>query len=230
MNFKKQTMLYLIAMICNTTQAVLFDLDGTLIDTAPDLHLALNTIITSYQHQPVTLSCVKPFVSHGVLAMLNGVLVDISSEKLSQYHQEILNYYAKNIKVLSRYFAGVEAMLASIEAQKIPWGIVTNKNEKFTNLLLTACNLTPGVVVSGDTCTQNKPHPEPLLFACSKLGVEAKNCLFVGDDIKDMQAGKNAGMTTVAVGYGYGKIDNTWDYDYLINHPKELLCYTIFKK
>jgi HAD superfamily hydrolase (TIGR01509 family) len=103
------------------------------------------------------------------------------------------------------------------------WGIVTNKPENLTHLLLEKLDLKPDVVVCGDTLEYNKPHPAPLLYACAQLGVLPQSCLFVGDDKNDMVAGKNANIKTVAVTYGYGNVESDWNYDYLVDQVEEIL-------
>jgi len=110
-----------------------------------------------------------------------------------------------------------------LKKKKLHWGIVTNKPENLTHLLLEKLNIKPDVVVCGDTLEFNKPHPAPLLYACAQLAVEPNKCLFVGDDLNDMLAGSNANMKTVAVTYGYGRVTKNWNYDHKIDQPQELL-------
>lgn len=207
-----------------TLKVILFDLDGTLVNSAPDLHNAFNKVLVSHQYHPCKLSYIKPFVSHGVMAMLIAVLgKKYDKNKLKQYHQEILNFYVNNICTLGGLFPGIELLIKQIKNHKLRWGIVTNKPEKFTKLLLNNLKINPDIVVSGDTCQHNKPHPQPLLYACKQLNASPAQTLFIGDDIKDMQAGKNAGIKTVAVSYGYGIVDDTWQYNFLIDKPNDLL-------
>ena len=133
-----------------------------------------------------------------------------------------MQIYTDNIDKHSKIFAGIERLIKALQAQKILWGIVTNKPENLTHLLLHKLNISPDVVVCGDTLAYNKPHPAPLLYACAQLAVKPSTCWFIGDDKNDMLAGKNAGIKTAAVTYGYGKVTPDWDYDYLIHHPKDI--------
>lgn len=204
-------------------QAVLFDLDGTLIDTAADLCEALNTVLVKNGYPEKQLEQIKPLVSSGVKGMLLAILPDEDAQNLEYYCQQILDYYLQHIDKHSTYFAGVQTTINALKQQNINWGIITNKPQKFTHPLLKKMNIVADVVVCGDTCTKSKPHPEPLLYACEQLNIPPGKCLFVGDDNKDMQAGKNAGIKTVAVSYGYGVVAKSWGYNELINHPLELL-------
>lgn len=209
----------------NTIKAVLFDLDGTLIDTAPDIHYALNLVLSENGQADCELAQVKPAMSAGLHAVLKSVLKQASLPDLTHYNNAVLKYYPQIVGRFSHYFTGMEQVINTLEQHSIPWGIVTNKLENLAQMLLDAKQINTGVLVGGDSCKHNKPHPEPLLYACQKLSVNPKKCLYVGDDIKDMQAGRNAGLTTVAVSYGYGEVDETWEYDILINQPQELLQY-----
>ncbi|MBE8190002.1 MAG: HAD-IA family hydrolase [Candidatus Thioglobus sp.] len=202
---------------------ILFDLDGTLIDTAPDLAYALNSVLKRHNLAEKPYEKIKPLVAFGSKELVKfGFGCDEFAPEFSAWNQEILQIYKANIAKNSALFAGFEALLKNIKSQKMFWGIVTNKPENLTHLLLQKLGLKPDVVVCGDTLEFNKPHPAPLLYACAQLAVLPQNCLFVGDDKNDILAGKNAQITTVAAAYGYGKVEQNWGYDFIINKPEEL--------
>ncbi|SMN10562.1 Similar to phosphoglycolate phosphatase, clustered with ubiquinone biosynthesis SAM-dependent O-methyltransferase [uncultured Candidatus Thioglobus sp.] len=210
-------------MIFMTVNTLLFDLDGTLIDTAPDLAYALNTLLKENGLNEKPYEQIKPKVAFGGKALVSmGFDCDETHPEFAARHQKLLQIYTDNIDKHSKTFEGIDALLKLIKQRNRLWGIVTNKPENLTHLLLAKLNIKPDVVVCGDTLEFNKPHPAPLLYACAQLGVLTPNCLFVGDDKNDMIAGKNADIKTVAVTYGYGKIEQDWGYDYLIDNPKEL--------
>lgn len=202
---------------------LLFDLDGTLIDTAPDLAYALNSLLLESNIAKKPYELIKPLVSQGgkVLVCM-GFDCDEAHPEFSKRHQRLLEIYADNIDKRSTTFAGIDALMMFIKKRAMFWGIVTNKPENLTHLLLKKLNIKPDVVVCGDTLKYNKPHPAPLLYACAQLAVEPTSCLYIGDDKNDMLAGKNAGIKTVAVTYGYSKVTDDWDYDSLVNHPKDI--------
>lgn len=204
-------------------QVILFDLDGTLVDTAPDLAYALNTLLKENGLAEKSFEQIKPLVTFGGKALIKlGFDCDESNPEFNSRHSRFLQIYTDNIDKFSATFKGVDAVLKLIKNRKILWGVVTNKPEDLTHLLLDKLLLKPDVIVCGNTLKYSKPHPEPLLYACAKLGVLPKNCLFVGDDKNDMLAGKNAQIKTVAATWGYGKITQDWAYDYLIKTPQEL--------
>lgn len=205
------------------TQMILFDLDGTLVDTAPDLAYALNTLLAENNIAEKPFEKIKQLVGFGGKEIVKfGFDCDESHLNFIQRHQRFLQIYTDNINKYSQMFAGFDKLIALMKSKKILWGVVTNKPENLTHLLLDKLMLKPDVVVGGNTLKHCKPHPQPLLYACVKLGVLPKNCLFVGDNKNDMLAGKNAQIKTVAVSWGYDKITKDWDYDYLIEQPQEL--------
>jgi len=207
-----------------TVDTILFDLDGTLIDTAPDLAYALNTLLKQDGFAQKPFDKIKPLVAFGGKALIKyGFDCDENHSQFTDRHQRILEIYTDNIDRSSSVFDGIDGLIKTLESLKIDWGIVTNKPENLTHLLLEKLDIKPGVVVCGDTLEFNKPHPAPLLYACAQLATNPSRCLFVGDDKNDMLAGINAGVKTVAVTYGYSKVEKNWNYDYLINHPQELL-------
>jgi len=203
---------------------ILFDLDGTLIDTAPDLGYALNTLLEEAGLKAKPFETIKPLVAFGGKALIKfGFNCDEEHPEFSKRHQELLKIYTNNIDLNSKPFEGVSALIKTLKDRQINWGIVTNKPEYLTHLLLQKLNIKADVVVCGDTLEFSKPHPAPLLYACAQLAVEPRRCIFVGDDKNDMLAGSNAGIKTVAVTYGYGNVEQNWNYDYKINHVQELL-------
>ena len=216
-----------------TIHTVLFDLDGTLVDTAPDLLFALNKTLSQYGYEKQPLTRIKPLVSSGVRAMLKAVFKNkISTSKKSfKYWQNILDscqkdmlaIYEKNICQKSCLFDGIPSTIKTLEHKKIAWGIVTNKPEKLTHLLLDGLHIYPKVVVCGDTCKHKKPHPEPLLYACRKLKVHPSKCLFIGDDAKDMHAARYAQIKNIAVRYGYNKPKPSWRACKILDSPEQLI-------
>jgi len=207
-----------------TVNTILFDLDGTLVDTAPDLSYALNTLLLENGIDEKPYGQIKPLVAFGGKALIKfGFNCDESHPEFTNRHQRILEIYTNNIDKSSKTFDGVDTLLNIIKQQKMFWGVVTNKPENLTHLLLEKLDLKPDVVVCGDTLEYNKPHPAPLLYACAQLGVLPQSCLFVGDDKNDMVAGKNANIKTVAVTYGYGNVESDWNYDYLVDQVEEIL-------
>ncbi len=202
---------------------ILFDLDGTLIDTAPDLAYALNTLLKYSGLNEKPFDQIKPLVALGGKALIKfGFDCDESHPDFTDRHQKILNIYKDNINRFSKTFPGIDRLIKIIQTRQMFWGVVTNKPENLTHLLLEKLDITPDVVVCSDTLAFNKPHPAPLLYACAQLAINPSQCLFVGDDNNDMLAGQNANIKTVAVTYGYGKVTNSWECDFVIDTPKEL--------
>lgn len=207
---------------------VLFDLDGTLVDTAPDLIACLNRTLVDFEFPRVVEAEVRPLISLGALPMIKYAVPTVGDELQLQLLETMLDCYQANIAAHSRFFDGIEEVLANIEAQGLKWGVVTNKRKRFTEPLLDALQLTTraACIVSGDTTANSKPHPEPMLFACQQAGVDAKNCVYIGDAKHDIAAGKNASMRTLAALYGYlnaGDKPHEWGADAMIEHPRQLL-------
>lgn len=207
---------------------VLFDLDGTLVDTAPDLVLCLNKALSSHGFATVAAETIKPFISFGAVAMINESLDQSISEALrADILETMLDLYQNNIAEHTVFFKGMSETLDAIEAQGLKWGVVTNKRERFTNPLMDALKLTAraACIVSGDTTTNPKPHVEPMLAACKQAAVKPQECVYIGDASHDIIAGKNAQMKTLAALYGYLKPEDmpeTWGADALIKSPKQL--------
>lgn len=206
---------------------VLFDLDGTLVDTAPDLIACLNKALTQHGFSTVSSAKIKPFISYGAAAMISMSIKDAEQHKQEQVLETMLECYQQNTAKHSTFFSGMNETLDTIESLGLKWGIVTNKRERFTNPLVTALNLNDraACVISGDTTANSKPHPEPMLTACAQAEVKPEECVYIGDAAHDIDAGKNANMKTLAAIYGYLKPDdkpNTWGADSLIESPEQL--------
>lgn len=210
-------------------QAVLFDLDGTLIDSAPDLGAAADAMRTVRGLPSLPLDLYRPMAGAGARGML-GVAFGLTPEspEFATMREEFFCNYEARMTHSTIVFDGVAHLVASLQQRGLRWGIVTNKSKRFTNPLVASIAdfSSAAVVVSGDTTPHSKPHPEPLLFAARSLGVLPEKCLYVGDDERDIQAGKAAGMPTVAATYGYlGSQADTarWAADAEINSPLQLL-------
>lgn len=210
-------------------QAVLFDLDGTLVDSAPDLAGAGNELRAARGLDPLPYERFRPLVGTGARGMVH-VALDIGPDhpEFISLRDEFLARYEARMTRGTRLFAPVAGLLDALEARRLPWGIVTNKARRFTTPLVQALGLDrrAATVVSGDTTPHSKPHPAPLLEAARQLNLSPTACLYVGDDLRDVQAGRSAGMRTVAVSWGYlgvGEPIDAWGADHLINLPDELL-------
>lgn len=209
--------------------AVLFDLDGTLIDSAPDLGAAADQMRTDRGLPSLPLSDYRPMAGAGARGMI-GVAFGLTPghAKFEALKEEFFSNYESRLTVLTYAFDGVAELIADIVAQGLKWGVVTNKSARFTLPLTKAMSLfsTAQTIVSGDTTPHAKPHPAPLLEAARQLGVAPGRCLYVGDDERDIVAGRAAGMPTVAAAYGYlGASANTadWKADATIAAPGLLL-------
>lgn len=215
----------------NTTgiQAVLFDLDGTLADSAPDLALALNLLLAEHGRDAVPLTITRPHTSSGARGLIKaGFGLDADHADYPALKDRFLDLYEKNLDVHTSLFEGVAQMLDDLDARKVRWGIVTNKAKRFTGAVVAGVGLTArsGCIVSGDTTPYAKPHPEPLLHAANLIDTEPGRCLYVGDDLRDIQAARAAGMGAIAAAYGYLGVDgdpHDWDADGVIFHPGEVL-------
>ncbi|MCY3732599.1 MAG: HAD-IA family hydrolase [Rhodospirillaceae bacterium] len=209
--------------------AVLLDLDGTLIDTAPDLVAVLNTLLVERGLPPVPFAVARNEVSNGAAGLLRMGFSDRDSDdELEPLRLRFLELYTRDVCVSSSLFNGLDAILEHLHEIKVPWGIVTNKPRVFTHSLLEALDMPfkPDSVVSGDQLPQRKPHPAPLLLGAEELGIDAHRCVYVGDSRGDIVAGKAAGMTTIAAAYGYIRADDDpwrWGASAVIRRPVQLL-------
>lgn len=212
-------------------KAVLFDLDGTFADTAPDLAAALNHARASRDLPPLPLEVLRPQASHGSRGLLKaGFGIEPEHPEFIPLRDIFLDYYARHICVHTRLFGDTAALVAELEQRGIQWGIVTNKPHRFTLPLMQALGYAEraACLISGDTCAHAKPHPEPMLKACEIIGVTPAQCLYLGDDLRDMQAANAAGMRGIIAGYGYVSTDasvENWNAHGSINRPTELIGY-----
>jgi len=211
-----------------TSRAVLFDFDGTFADTAPDLAAAVNAMRTKRGMAPLAPQTVRPYASMGARGLLR-IGFDLSPEHRDYIamREEFLDNYASALCVHTRLFAGMTELLHELAEREIAWGIVTNKATRFAEPLLKELDMRPACIICGDSTPHLKPHPAPLLAAAEKLRLRPADCVYVGDDLRDIQAARAAGMRCVAVQYGYHGADNpgpaTWNADAIIDHPLDLL-------
>lgn len=212
-------------------RTVLFDLDGTLADTAPDLAWALNQLLKEQGCAPLPFETIRPVVSHGGLALIKlGFGIDEQAPVFQALRERLLAIYRENIARETCLFDGMHELLTRLEETGLNWGVVTNKPAWLTEPLLDALGLSQrsATTISGDTLPQRKPHPAPMLLACRQAGSEPAQCLYLGDAERDVQAGRKAGMRTLIAGFGYlGEQDQpqSWGADGIIGHPLELLDY-----
>lgn len=207
---------------------VLFDLDGTLADTAPDLVAALNRVLRSLGHAEVDLGVARWWVADGSVGLIqNGLQMPKEEAYTTPHRQSLLHEYSRNLCTQTKLFPGIDEVLAGLDKRNIPWGIVTNKPQRFTNPLVAALGLDAraGSVVSGDTLSQSKPDPAPLRHACEEMGVLPDGGVMVGDDLRDIDAGRAGGMRTIAVTWGYRPADEAkdWGADRIALNPAQLL-------
>lgn len=210
-------------------QAILFDLDGTLLDTAPDLANALNAVLQANGKPALPYEKIRPVVSHGGAALIKlGFALDPGHKNFEALRKQLLDYYLAHIADETRLFPGMEKVLDSIEQRGLRWGVVTNKPGWLTEPLMDALNLSQRAagIVSGDTLKERKPHPAPLLHACKIIACNPERSLYIGDAQRDIEAGKNAGMITLVAMFGYlMETDDPaeWCADALIETPEEIL-------
>ena len=209
-------------------EAVLFDLDGTLADTAPDMARTVNRMRAARSMAPVPLEAVRPHVSKGARGMIGAAFnVTPDNPEFQAMREEFLQIYAGSLCVDTVLFPGMEELLDSLEERGIAWGVVTNKFERLARPVLEGLGLAQraAVLVGGDTCPRPKPFPDPLLHAAASLGVAPARTLYVGDDERDVQAARAAGMPVIVAGYGYlgdGPPPALWNADGIVNHAGEI--------
>lgn len=212
-------------------RTVLFDLDGTLADTAPDLADALNNVREQHCLNPLSYDVIRPIVSHGSNALIYlGFELDPGDEGFAPIRQQFLDSYRTNIATRTRLFPGMAQVLEALEAQGRNWGVVTNKPGWLTLPLMDALGLSSraACIVSGDTTPKSKPDPEPLFHACRQTGSPSEQCLYIGDAERDIIAGRRAGMKTLTALFGYiSDHENPadWGADGMIETPQEILTW-----
>ncbi len=208
--------------------AVLFDLDGTLADTAADLGAVLNRLRTEAGQTPLPAEAIRPHVSKGVRGLL-GIGFDLApkNEGYIELHRRFLDYYGESLCLATRLFDGMAELLNRLEADDIKWGVVTNKTSRYTLPLMKGLGLLQraACIVSGDSSPRPKPAPDPLLLASTLAGAAPARCLYVGDDLRDIQAARAAGMGAIAAAWGYlgdGLPLEEWGADTILQTPADL--------
>ncbi|MEO5687168.1 MAG: phosphoglycolate phosphatase [Burkholderiaceae bacterium] len=212
----------------SAVRGVLFDLDGTLIDSAPDLAGAANRLRADHGLEPLPLEMLRPMVGSGARGMV-GIAFGIApgEPRFESLRDAFLAHYEAGLLQRTHPFDGVEQMLSALEAAGMPWGIVTNKATRFTAPIVAGLGLAQraAVVVCGDTTPHAKPHPEPLWHAARAMGLAPEGVVYVGDDLRDAQAARAAGMPMLAATWGYlglGEPVHSWGADALLDAPNQL--------
>lgn len=210
-------------------QAVLFDLDGTLLDTVPDLVSALNQVRAAESLPPLPQSDIRPIANLGSRKMVKTAFgIEEDDPKFIRMREHFLLFYEKNIAVATQFFPQMEEVLSHLDQQQIPWGIVTNKLIRHTHPLLKALGMDhrPQCIVCGDSLAKSKPDPAPIRYACEMLKRDPEHCLYVGDAATDVVASKAAGLKSLVALYGYIPTDDDpllWGADGYIQEPMELI-------
>lgn len=208
-------------------QAVLFDLDGTLLDTAPDFALSLNQLLARKNRPPLSQMEIRALVSNGSAGLIaHAFQCSEQDRQFEKIRLEFLAIYLDNLCTETRPFPGIENLLNRLGKRGTPWGIVTNKPSLYTEAILDKLRLqpAPGAVVCPDHVDNVKPHPEPVLLGCEQLGVAPELTIYIGDHRRDIESGRSAGTTTIAAAYGYIDDDHpdTWGAHHLVNHADEI--------
>jgi N-acetyl-D-muramate 6-phosphate phosphatase len=212
-------------------KTVLFDLDGTLLDTAPDLANALNKVLEQHGRPSVPLEKVRQLASEGSSALLGaGFQIDEHHPEYTTYRERFLTLYQQHISLHTRLYPGMDLVLNGLEERGIQWGVVTSKPSVLATQLLTDLELAArcACIIGADCVTNKKPHPEGLLLACELTNSSPKECVYIGDAELDVEAAKYAGMRSIAALYGYLRPDAApefWQADYYIDQPRDILCW-----
>jgi 2-phosphoglycolate phosphatase len=209
--------------------AVFFDLDGTLADTAADLAAAVNAMRVERGLEPLALEVLRPFASMGARGLIyRGLGVAKEQPGFEPLRLDFLARYEREMCLHTRLFDGMHEVIDALDARTVRWGVVSNKFERYVRAIVAHLGIDArsATAVGGDTTAYAKPHPEPLLHAARLVGVDPAHCVYVGDDLRDVEAGRAAGMRTVAAAYGYcgdASPAHTWGADLLIDTPLELI-------
>ena len=213
-------------------RAALFDLDGTLLDTAPDFVVAINRLLAEEQRASLGLAIIRPQVSNGAIAVVRTAFPDVPADSgaFGELRARFLAHYRSALSVHTQLFPGFEAVLATLEAHALPWGIITNKAAWLTEPLLADLGLhaRAACVMSGDTFPERKPHPRPLLMAAERIAVAPADCVYVGDALRDVQAARAAGMVPLGVRFGYldaADDPDSWPVAGWLDEPQQLLSW-----
>ena len=209
---------------------VLFDLDGTLIDTAPDFTLVVNKLLAEHGKGPLSHEIIHLNVSNGARALVKSAFeIDEAHDDFADLLQRLLDLYFEQLNsTAATIYPGLDDLLKQLEAQNIPWGIVTNKPEKYSVRLLEKLHLSSrcSVLVCPDHVSETKPHPEPIFLALEKLGRNSERCVYIGDHIRDIQAAKNADVIAIAAAYGYLAADTKveeWYADFILQSSEQTI-------
>jgi len=213
-------------------RAALFDLDGTLLDTAPDFVVAINRLLGEEQRASLGLATIRPQVSNGAIAVVRTAFADVpvDSAAFGELRARFLAHYRSALSTHTQLFPGFEAVLATLDSHGLPWGIVTNKAAWLTEPLLADLGLhtRAACVMSGDTFPERKPHPRPLLAAAEHIAVAPADCVYVGDALRDVQAARAAGMVPLGARFGYldaADDPGSWPVAGWLDEPQQLLSW-----
>lgn len=210
-------------------QAILFDLDGTLCDTALDFTLALNRLLAEEQRPTLSLSNIRSQVSNGAMAIIKNAFSDIDDEnRLTELKEQLIAYYQEHIVWHTQLYPGLEKLLLQLQEKQVPWGIVSNKPEALTIEIVRLLKLdyAPQAIIGGDTLSVAKPHPDPLILAANLCRVAPESCVYIGDHHRDIIAAKAAGMISIAASFGYlapNESAHDWGADWVVDSPFQLL-------
>jgi len=206
------------------TELVLFDLDGTLVDTAPDFHQSINTILTKYEYPKVDMGTLRPYVSEGSSELIKFAFnIDQDNQMFNQLKEEFLKEYKENLTNLSKPFDGISEVINFLNMNNIPYGIVTNKPNDYAEPLINNFDLFNNckILICPDHVKISKPSPEGILLACNKLSVLPEKTIYLGDHNNDLKAGVSAGTKVIGCGYGYSL--NAKSTEMMVNYPKEII-------
>lgn len=213
----------------NQLNTILFDLDGTLADTAPDLANVLNILLAEENQPPLPFEIIRPHVSNGATALITlGFRINTQEPRFDSLRERLLTLYSENLHLHTTLFPGMWELLEKIEQTSMRWGVITNKPARFTEPLLVALEISKraACIISGDSTQKRKPHPEPMLLACEKLSVQPEHCLYVGDARRDIEAGLSVGMQTLVAGFGYLDANDpaeNWNAHGIIDTPLAII-------